>query len=138
MKKFKLPPHLAELNPDFDIKLQAIQPTRFGSNFFNAIQFRSKLELRVHEEWLPLQGLAVWHYELITFPLPGGKYTPDFIGIYNDLRVLVVEAKGEPRNRRATRRAFKELMAHYPDNVYCWLEWADRAWKEEWWNDKKV
>lgn len=139
--KLKVSPDVQALNPELDFS----RAYRGGAAKFldngdsgTVLFYKSKLEERAVRDWIPAQGFILWGYEPKTFQLVGFKYTPDFIGVTADLKVVCIEVKGERRNRRASRMAFRSMAQTYPDVIFCWLEWRDGAWKEEFWNAAKT
>ena len=134
-----LPQHILELNPNLLDEIASIERTpdlAVGSPSGNGM-YRSKLEERVARDWIPAQGWIFWSYEPKQFHLVGFKYTPDFIGVTEDLKIVAVEVKGEYRNRRASRMAWRSMAATYPSATFCWLEWKDGQWHENWMNATK-
>jgi len=69
-------------------------------------------------------GLAVERldYEPVTWNLPGNRYTPDFVAILEDGRIVHVEVKGSRKQRgyRDARSKLREAAAMYPE--YTWVE----------------
>lgn len=90
--------------------------------------YRSKAE----EQWSVINAMWVgdWfrvsvietRYEPLTFHVPGGTYTPDFMNILEDGRIVFVEVKGSKaqknyRDARSKLRAVREL--------YPWFYWCE-------------
>lgn len=135
--KLKLSPDVAALNPDLDSRIAALGNFPMWTTTLIPDQdYRSDLERQCVDNWIPGLQPIIWAYEPWTFPLVGFKYTPDFVLVLRDLRVVVVEVKGERRNRRATRIAFNSLAATYPTALFCWLERDGGVWKESWKNGR--
>jgi hypothetical protein len=91
---------LAALLPAFDSKAEAWWE-RCGS-----LLIMGELDQRV----------ALTQYHPVTFRLPGGSYTPDFLHILADGRLVFVEIKGSThqknyRDARSKLRATAELYA---------------------------
>lgn len=61
-------------------------------------------------------------YEPVTWNLPGNKYTPDFVAILEDGRIVQVEVKGSRKQRgyRDARSKLREAAAMHPE--YAWVE----------------
>jgi hypothetical protein len=62
------------------------------------------------------QRVMLSQYQPVTFHLPGGRYTPDFLHILADGRLVFVEIKGSTHQRnyrdaRSKLRAAAELYA---------------------------
>ena len=60
------------------------------------------------------EGIALTQYHAFTLHLPGGSYTPDFLHVTSDGRMLIVEVKGSTKQRnyrdaRSKLRAAAEL-----------------------------
>ncbi len=101
--------------------------------------FRSKIEeeysalcdILIHE-WLNVKVLLT-QYEPIIFNLPGGlKYTPDFLHILEDQRILLVEVKNSKKQKgyRVTRNKIITAAALFP--YFLWAEtFAEKAWRFE-------
>ena len=62
------------------------------------------------------------NYEPITFSIPGGVYTPDFLYILNNGNMLFVEIKGskEQKNYRDARSKLRACA-----EVYYWAYWME-------------
>lgn len=69
-------------------------------------------------------------YEALTFRVPSGKYTPDFIHFRPDGRIVAVEVKGgyALRSQAAASAKFKEAVAAYPTVTWVWAKWDGTAW----------
>ncbi len=133
--KLKVSPDVRTLNPEIDFDKPVSLPITADLSIWSSrTPYRSQLEARCARDWIPAQGFILSGYEPKTFQLVGFRYTPDFIGVTADLKVVCIEVKGERRNRRASRMAFRSMAQTYPNVVFCWLEWRDGMWKEEWWN----
>lgn len=66
---------------------------------------------------------VVWtQYHPLTFRLPGGSYTPDFLHILADGRIVLVEVKGS-KQQKGYRDARSKLRA--AAEVYGWLVWYE-------------
>lgn len=69
-------------------------------------------------------GLAVERldYEPVTWNLPGNRYTPDFVAILEDGRIVHIEVKGSRKQRgyRDARSKLREAAAMHPE--YTWVE----------------
>lgn len=127
MARLTLSPDVAALNP-------ALGQHAAKLALLDGDGYKSELERRVAREWVPLQAPSEWWYEPITFKLPGGRYTPDFL--LRDMQgrdgVSFVEVKGWTKSYRADRRAFREAARiHRSWARWCWLTW-DAGWQEEW------
>jgi hypothetical protein len=125
--KLELPPHLAELNPDLVAGNGRAQKVKVGDGY------KSVLERRAVTEWiLPHQPLC-WHYEALTFILPGGRYTPDFLMQMPGGTVWIVEVKGWNKNLRADKLKFNAAAEPHPWARWCWLTWSRHiGWVEGW------
>ena len=134
----KVSADVAALNPEIDFADLGRPKVGVKQSFHDDLgPYRSQLEQRVANEWIPTLNPIMWGYEPHRFDLDGVRYTPDFILLLPDLSVVVVEAKGEYHNRRATRQVFRQLCHRYADIFFCWLEWKDRDWQEEWFMEGK-
>jgi len=91
-------------------------------------QFRSEYEgafaqiahaLLADEFGSPVERLD---YEPVTWNLPGNRYTPDFVAILADGRIVHVEVKGSRQQRgyRDARSKLREAAAMHPE--YTWVE----------------
>ena len=60
-------------------------------------------------------GIALTQYHPISFYLPGGSYTPDFLHVLADGRLVFVEIKGstKQRNYRDARSKLRAAAALY-------------------------
>lgn len=72
-------------------------------------------------EWFQTPVLET-RYEPLTFHVPGGSYTPDFMNLLADGRIVFVEVKGSThqknyRDARAKLRAVRDL--------YPWFYWCE-------------
>ena len=125
--KLNLPAHLAALNPHL---AGGNDKPRTGDGY------RSNLERRAAQQWIPTQAVTQWWYEPVTFKLPGGRYTPDFLLRWKQTRrgtaLAFVEVKGWTRSLRADRRAFLEAAHTHVWADWLWLTWQDGAWIEDW------
>jgi hypothetical protein len=61
-------------------------------------------------------------YEPLTFRLPGGSYTPDFMALTEHGRAAFVEVKGS-RHQRNYRDARSKLRA--AAELHPWFEWFE-------------
>jgi len=61
-------------------------------------------------------------YEPCRWAIPGGHYTPDFMAVLQDGRVVFVEIKGskKQRNYRDARSKLRAAQAVYP--MFIWVE----------------
>ena len=76
------------------------------------------------------ERVQVMHYEPVTFNLPGGKYTPDFMAILQSGWVVFVECKGsrKQKNYRDARSKLRAAKALHP-----WFEFVEAVGKGENW-----
>jgi hypothetical protein len=67
-------------------------------------------------------SVVVTHYEPMTIHLPGGKFTPDFLHILNDGRLVFCEVKGSKRqkNYRDARSKLRAAACIHP-----WATWIE-------------
>jgi len=82
--------------------------------------FRSKLEKRAwerHYEWLPdHEDMLAMYYEPFVLHLTGGNYTPDFVVVYNDGRMIIIEVKGSwgaYKSGRSSKRNLKQAAVEF-------------------------
>ena len=68
------------------------------------------------------QPVALTQHHALTFTLPGGRYTPDFLHILADGRLVLVEVKGSRRqsNYRDARSKLRAAAELYP-----WAAWVE-------------
>ncbi len=66
--------------------------------------------------------VVLTQYHPLTFHLPGGSYTPDFMHIMADGRLVVIEVKGSRKqpNYRDARSKLRAAQALYP-----WATWYE-------------
>jgi hypothetical protein len=85
-------------------------------------KFRSKAEERWYfashiylYDLFPVPSLRIF-YEPVTFNIPGGKYTPDFMHIQADRQIVFVEVKGskKQKNYRDARSKLRAAAAIHP------------------------
>lgn len=94
----------------------------------NPIQFRSKTEeiFAMLGAGLVSQHCAkpvvIMKYEPITFNLPGGRYTPDFMVIFEDGEILFIEIKGSKRQKNYRDARSKLRSAHAIHPYFTWAE----------------
>lgn len=126
MANLNLPEHILALNPEL---AQAARrgPVRFGA-------YRSGLEQRAAETWVPLMLRPGWMYEPFSLKMPGFSYVPDFFGELRDGRGLAaVECKGWNRNIRADKLKFRAALEVHGWLTFIWLTWERRGgWDEQW------
>ncbi len=67
-------------------------------------------------------AVALTQYHAITVHLPGGSYTPDFLHILADGRLILVEIKGS-KQQRGYRDARAKLRA--AADLYRWATWYE-------------
>lgn len=130
MPKLAVSPDVAALNPEIDFSRPL--PSVVSDLSIHNTPYKSQLENRVAQEWIPSLDPMMWGYEPMTFDLDGVRYTPDFILLLKNLSVVVVEAKGEYHNRRATRQVFRQLAHRNPSVFFCWLERKNNDWIDQW------
>ncbi len=91
-------------------------------------EYAALCEILVHE-WLNVRVLLT-HYEPIAFNLPGAfKYTPDFLHVLEDRRILFVEVKNSKKQKgyRVTHNSIKTAAAIHP--YFMWAECIkDKGW----------
>ena len=97
---------------------------------FHAPKYRSKIE-KTYADMCFIWVLATFEvkvlltqYEPFTFHLPGKiKYTPDFVHILADRRLLIVEVKNSKKNKgyRVTRNKLVTAASIYP--YFMWAEY---------------
>ena len=81
-----------------------------------ATAFRSKLEERAWNEWVMTRGALVAQYEPFTLHLAGGRYTPDFVLVFEDGERWVVEVKGSwdaHPSGRSSKRNLKQAAVEF-------------------------
>ena len=68
-------------------------------------------------------------YEPLRFKIPGGAYTPDWLCLLADGRIVLVETKGSKRqkNYRDARSKLRAVAAVYP-----WWVWVEVVESEGW------
>ena len=101
-------------------------------------KYRSELE-RVYAEDCSFgiytcfdSEVLVTHYEPFTFNLPGKiKYTPDFLHVLKDRRMILVEVKNSKKQKgyRVTRNKLVTAASLYPFFV-----WAETLMESPKWN----
>lgn len=66
--------------------------------------------------------VAYQHYEPVRFAIPGGKYTPDFLHVLEDGRIVFVEVKGSKKQRgyRSSRQKLRAAAEMYP--FFTWVQ----------------
>lgn len=66
--------------------------------------------------------VAITHYEPVSFNIPGGRYTPDFMHILHTGEIVFVEIKGSRRqkNYRDARSKLRAAAEVYP--YFHWVE----------------
>jgi len=78
--------------------------------------FKSKTEARAWREWAPTVGAALMLYEPITLHLMGGRYTPDFVFVFENGEVFLVEVKGSwqaYQSGRSSKRSLKQAAEEF-------------------------
>ena len=86
----------------------------------------NRTESRFNDERLGGRGI----YEGITFNVPSGKYTPDWV-YYGMSSVICVEVKGSYRlgSQSGASAKFKEAVALHPGITFVWAKLAkDGTW----------
>jgi hypothetical protein len=68
------------------------------------------------------QSVVLTQYHALTFHIPGGSYTPDFLHILADGTQVQVEVKGS-KQQRNYRDARSKLRA--AADVFRWLTWYE-------------
>lgn len=132
---FRLPAHLAELNPELAGLPSARLPGAPRIAGAGADPYKSALERRFARELADTIFVpGEWKYEGITLHLPGQKYTPDFFGPLADGRGLAcVEVKGWNQNLRADKSKFRAAVAQHPWFSFAWVVWDKRGgWGQQW------
>lgn len=79
-------------------------------------EFRSKLEKRAWEQWVPTQSASVVKYEPLVFHLAGGNYTPDFMLAFDDGSLWFVEVKGNWKayqSGRSSKHLLKQASVEF-------------------------
>ena len=104
------------MSPIVQADVEALIPRyKSGAEQVFALQGRLWLQSRF------ATPVAVLLYEACKWKLPGGWYTPDFMAVLDDGRVVFVEVKGS-RKQRGYRDARSKLRAAaelYPMFVWC-------------------
>ena len=82
-------------------------------------------ETRFNNERLNGKGL----FEAITFNVPSGKYTPDWV-YYGPSSVVCVEVKGSYKfgSQSGASAKFKEAVAMNPGITFIWAKWENGEW----------
>lgn len=78
--------------------------------------FRSKLEERAWNEWVMTRGALVAQYEPFTLNLAGGRYTPDFVLVFEGGERWIVEVKGSWNahpSGRSSKRNLKQAAVEF-------------------------
>ena len=98
-------------------------------------RYRSKLEAR----WAQEGALVLQHdygervllmlYEPLTFNLPGNNYTPDFMCILGDGKILFVETKG---SRRAKNYRDARSKLRLAASVHSWATFIEARYNNGW------
>lgn len=96
---------------------------------------------RIEEEWHNSGSIYLVHYfnqncirtdyQPITFNLPGKiSYTPDFLHILADGRVIICEIKNSPKNKgyQTTLNKIKTAQEIYPYFIYI-IAFAELGWE---------
>lgn len=101
-----LSPDTLALNPGLDgkeirVKARDLPP--------GEPSFKSKLEKRAWEQWIPTQQAARVFYEPLTLRLTGGNYTPDFLLVMPDHSLRIVEVKGSWKAYQSGRTSRRNL-----------------------------
>jgi len=76
--------------------------------------------------------VAEMRYEPCRWAIPGGHYTPDWLAILDDGRVVFIEVKGskKQRNYRDARSKLRAAAAMYP--FFSWCETVEEdGWRVE-------
>lgn len=85
------------------------------------------------------EAVVFWGYEWMSFKLPGGSYTPDFLYLLADGRLVFVECKGS-KNQANYRDARSKLRAAATLNPWFWF-YEVRIEKSAWnsaWNIERI
>lgn len=85
------------------------------------------------EDWFQCK-LVRQFYEPLSFKLPGGSYTPDFLSILADGRMVFTEVKGSKhqKNYRDARSKLRAAAELYPFFIWTQATQAGRgAWDFE-------
>lgn len=115
-------PDVLKLNPGLALALPFVEN-----------EYKSNMERDTAQIWIPARSPLWWGYEMVTFKLPGGAYTPDFILVESDSTITFIESKGWSPSIRASRKAFLEAAHTMPFFRWCWLTKGKRGeWKEGW------
>lgn len=99
-------PDVLALNPGL---AQSSQVRVVARTDVRARKFKSKLEERAWNEWVPAQGAAVSLYEPFTVHLTGGSYTPDIVLVRPDGALLLIEVKGSWKAHASGRSSKRNL-----------------------------
>ena len=100
--------------------------------------YKSKCERRFANLGALLLGAhfgaeCLWFmYEPQRFKIPGGHYTPDWLALMSDGRVVYVEVKGSKRQKgyRAARSKVRAAQEIYP--MFTWVEVVEsEGWSVE-------
>lgn len=69
-------------------------------------------------------------YEALSFKVPSGRYTPDWVYFQPDGSLRCVEVKGAHAfgSQAAASAKFKEAVAAYPAVTWIWAKWDGRCW----------
>lgn len=90
----------------------------------NGRPFRSQLERRAWEEWVPTQRAARAWYEPLSLNLAGGRYTPDIVLQWQDGDLWLVEVKGSWKafqSGRSSRRSLRQAAVEYASLGTFWV-----------------
>lgn len=71
--------------------------------------FKSKLEERAWNEWVPAQGAVKAMYEPISIHLTGGSYTPDLVLLMPAGELWLIEVKGSWKSHASGRSSKRNL-----------------------------
>lgn len=69
-------------------------------------------------------------YEALSFKVPSGRYTPDWVEFRKDGSIVCVEVKGGHAfgSQAAASAKFKEAVATYPAVTWIWAKWDGKTW----------
>jgi hypothetical protein len=128
MNKLTLSPDVAALNPHLGNRITSASVAKLDTD-----GYKSELERRFVREWIMPQVsqgmIAAWWYEPMSFNLPGGRYTPDFLILWahRPHPVTFVEVKGWTKSIRADHRAFTEAA-----KTHRWASWLWATYQGGW------
>ena len=82
-------------------------------------------ESRFNADFLDGRG----SYEGLSFRVPSGRYTPDWI-LHTPSGLVAVEVKGAYKfgSQSAASAKFKEAVAAHPSVTFVWAQWKNGSW----------